>query len=375
MKVARTVLRGGSDGNTVPLPDRREKSKIMKQITHDNHFVPQLYLRQWSDDGLSVWAYRLLVSHQKVPEWSPRSISKVAYLRDLYTLHENGEEVDDFERWIESEFENPVQESIRKILKDNPLSPLDWERLACFLGAQDVRTPLSYLESAERWGKTLPELLKSTLEKAIQKLEQKEVQAKSNQSSEYKSLSFDEILDIQTVSSSDSESGQAYIRAKMIAGRRLWLQSQELLLTKTIAALKSHKWCIVRPARGFQWFTSDHPVVKLNYYGQGNYDLKGGWGNDGTNIFMPISPRHLLFTEIGRDIPNRLTFTTEQTRQFQSLIAERALRWIFAHAPMKIIPKLRPRHVDPEIFKREEEQWKNWHQRQTQAEQSDKKAA
>jgi len=344
----------------------------MSQVTHDNHYVPQLYLKQWSNDGLQVCAYRILVSHDKVPEWSYRSISQVAYLRDLYTEIEDGEEVDEFEKWLETEFETPVQESIRKVLKDNPLSSLDWERLASFLGAQDVRTPLNYLESTERWEKTLPNLLQTTLEESVRKLEQKENPDVVNSSSEDVPRLFDNILEIETVSSSELKTGQGYIRAEITTGRKLWLQSQKLVLTKTITALKSHKWCIVRPARGYQWFTSDHPVVKLNYYGKGNYDLKGGWGRKGGNIFMPISPRHLLFTQIGDDLPDRLTLTSDQTRQFQGLIAERALRWIFAHKPLKIISKLRPRHVDPVAFKHETEQWKNWHELQKQAEKTTK---
>src|SRR5262245_19597065 len=131
----------------------------MQQVTHNNHFVPQLYLKQWSDDGIHIWSYRILVSHKKVQEWSRLPISGVAYQRDLYTTYVNGGEVDEFEKWLEQEFESPVQESIKKVLKDEGLSTLDWERVATFLGAQDVRTPLSYLESMERWRKTLPDLV------------------------------------------------------------------------------------------------------------------------------------------------------------------------------------------------------------------------
>jgi hypothetical protein len=72
---------------------------------------------------------------------------------------------------------------------------------------------------------------------------------------------------------------------------------------------------------------------------------------------MPISPRHLLFTQIGDYLPDRLTFSSDQTKQLQRLITERALRWIFAHEPLRIINKLRPRRVDPEEFKHEAEQW------------------
>jgi hypothetical protein len=340
----------------------------MQQITHDNHFVPQLYLKQWSDDGVHIWAYRILVSHDNVPEWDYRPIRGVAYQRDLYTSFVNGKEVDDFEKWLEEEFEKPAQESIRKILRDNHLSSLDWERLASFLGAQDVRTPLSYIESTERWEKTLPNLLRTTLEKSVRKLEQNKNLDTENSSYEDVLGLFDGILEIETVSSSESETGQGYIRAEITTGRKLWLQSQELVLTKTITVLKNHKWCIVHPARGYQWFTSDHPVVKLNYYGKGNYDLKGGWGRKGGNIFMPISPRHLLFTQIGEDLPDRLIFTSDQTKQFQSLIAERAQRWIFAQKRLNFISTFRPRHVDAEAFKQEVEQWRMWHEQQSQAE-------
>jgi len=181
---------------------------------------------------------------------------------------------------------------------------------------------------------------------------------------------FEDIFDIQTISSKESSSGQAHIKAEVIAGRKLWLQSQKLLLTKTVKILKSHKWTIVHPAPGHQWFTSDHPVVKLNYYRNGNYDLKGGWGRKGGNIFMPLSPRHLLFTEIGQDLPDRMTFSSDQTKQFQGFIAKRALRWIFARDQLEFINNLRPRYIDHELFKRESEQWSKWHEQQIEAESS-----
>lgn len=344
----------------------------MNQVTHDNHYVPKVYLKQWSDDGLHVWAYRLLVSNENVPEWQYRSMDKTAFLRDLYTEIENEEEIDKFEKWLEFEFENPVQESIRKVLNDNPLSPRDWELLASFLGAQDMRTPQSYLESTERWERTLPDLMQKTLDDSVRKLEDEEFRKNIGVSSNDESSLFNGVLEINVVKSSETENGQGYIHAEITTGRKLWLQSQRFVLTKTIKALKEHKWCIVRPARGYHWFTSDHPVVKLNDYGNGSYDLKGGWGRKGGNIFMPLSPRHLLFTQIGDDLPDHLTLTSEQTKQFQRLIAERTFRWLFAREPLRIIPKIRPRHIDPEAFNNEEEQWRNWHEIQKQAEKSTK---
>jgi hypothetical protein len=36
--------------------------------------------------------------------------------------------------------------------------------------------------------------------------------------------------------------------------------------------------------------------------------------------------------------------------------------------PNEDIPKLRPRHVDAEIFRKEREGWRKWHENQTKAE-------
>ncbi len=177
----------------------------MNQVTHDNHYVPKVYLKQWSDDSLHVWAYRLLVSNENVPEWQHRSMDKTAFLRDLYTEIENGEEIDEFEKWLEFEFENPVQKSIRKVLKDNPLSSRDWELLASFLGAQDTRTPQSYLESTERWERTLPDLMQKTLDNSVRKLEDEEFRKNIEVSSNDESSLFNGVLEINVVKSSEQK--------------------------------------------------------------------------------------------------------------------------------------------------------------------------
>jgi hypothetical protein len=340
----------------------------MQQITHNNHFVPQLYLKNWSDDGVHIWAYRILVSHNNVSEWEYRPIRGVAYQRDLYTSSIKGKEVDDFEKFLENEFEKPAEEAIRKVIKNNPLSKADWERLASFLGAQDVRTPQSYIESSERWNKTLPDILQNTLEESVQKLKEKDNADKEDLFAKDSSDVFEDILEIDIVKGSESVIDQCYIKAEITVGRKLWLYSQNQLLTKTINVLKNHKWSIARSAHGYEWFTSDHPVVKLNYYGDGNYDLEGGWGKRGGNLFMPISPRHLIFTQIGEDLPDHFDFTSRQTKQLQKLIAEKAPRWIFAKKPYKGISKLHPRYVDAEAYNHEIKEWKLWHERQSQAE-------
>jgi hypothetical protein len=144
----------------------------MHQLKHEHHFVSQLYLKNWGDSKNRIWSYRLLVPRVNFPKWRHLPIGGVAFQRDLYTVISGGQEDDTYERWIEAEFETPVRESLLKVVRDKKLTNLDWNRLALFLAAQDVRTPTNYFESTERWNKELPKLLENTLNKSIQTLEE-----------------------------------------------------------------------------------------------------------------------------------------------------------------------------------------------------------
>jgi len=339
----------------------------MPQIKRDNHFVPQFYLKQWSEDGNRIWLYQILVSHERVPEWKLQSIRGIAYHSDLYTTTADGYEVDEFERWIEAEYETPAQEALNKVIRNEALKSEDWNRLAMFLAAQDVRMPTNYLESMKRWESNLPKILDSTLQKSVRQLEQAHKEGRPIQTTRDDPRFFKNAIKVRVEPNAEPKKGKGLIRAEMIIGRDLWLESQRFLLSKTAKALLNHKWSIVEPAKGNEWFTCDHPVIRLNYYGNGTYDLKGGWGNQGANLIMPLSPRHLLFTQIGSESPDRFTFSEEITLKIQGFVAERALRFIYALHPIDRISLLRPRFVDSVAVKYEEEQWRKWHNEQSSA--------
>ncbi|HEX9216251.1 MAG TPA: DUF4238 domain-containing protein [Gemmatimonadales bacterium] len=337
------------------------------QFTRDNHFVSQGYLKQWSDDGSTVWAYRILVSHESVPDWTRPAIRGVAWHEDLYTTVACGTESDEFEHWIEAEYETPAQESIAKVVRDESLATKDWERLALLLAAQDVRTPTNFVESMQRWEREMPELLDETLKGSVHELEEAHREKRPVATRETATEFLRDLFAITITRPSDPDA-LGSIKAEIVLGRRLWIESQRHLLTNTAKVLLNHKWSIAEPAAGSTWFTSDHPVVRLNYYEDGTHDLKGGWRNPGSELFMPLSRRHLLFAHIGQDAPDRFTFSPEQTLKIQRFLAERAHRWIFAREPITRVTWLRPRHVSAAAFKAEEEQWRKWHGEQSAAE-------
>ena len=56
----------------------------MSQQSNNNHYLPEMYLKNWTSNGNNVWMYRRLVSHKDVPWWEAVSIDKTAYTYRLY---------------------------------------------------------------------------------------------------------------------------------------------------------------------------------------------------------------------------------------------------------------------------------------------------
>lgn len=337
----------------------------MNEFSRDNHFVPMMSLKRWAFDNETVWLYRLLVSHSNVPEWKRQSIRGIAYQQNLYTRLVAGDETDEFERWLNTEFETPAEEALRKATSNQYLSPKDWGSLIRFAASQDVRTPAGYIEYKKRCGVYMPKLLKDVLEGAKDKLEDARRQGRTPQIAAGDSI--EEIpLAVTTVPS--DESGKASVMARIIVGRQSWLSSIRYLLKKTAEVLLTHRWMILAPPQSMDWFTSDNPFIRLNYYRPGVYDFRGGWGNKGTELILPLSPRHLLYTKVGDrlHIPRELPENTATL--FRQIIAEHAHRHIIAASPDVAVSTFRPRIVDAKAFEQEKASWNQWHKRQTEAE-------
>jgi hypothetical protein len=74
-----------------------------------------------------------------------------------------------------------------------------------------------------------------------------------------------------------------------VVGRGLWFYTMKHTLTKTLKALHKPKWTILEAPSRLEWFTSDDPVICLNYRSESGYDFKGGWNRRQANILFPLS--------------------------------------------------------------------------------------
>lgn len=337
-------------------------------ITTDNHYVPCEYLKRWASSDKRIYMYRLLVSHPQVPLWKKSSPRGVAKLSHLYTRIVAGRETDDIEKWLNREFESPAEEALHKVTSDGRLTPDDWKRLIRFLAAQDVRTPARLSEDLQRWDKTLPHFIESTLQEGVRELELARKSGHTLPQLDPHPYADHLPLRVTTEILPDQEFGT--LTGEILLGRSLWLFGLRQALTQTVKVLLRHRWTILQAPEGMEWFTSDNPVIRLNYHAPDKYDFKGGWGSPGSELLLPLSPRHLLYTQIGKRPPERGKIVLHsQAKMIRRFIAEHAHRMIFASHHDVEVPRLRPRTEDENLFRNEKEQWKKWHEEQVAAEQ------
>ena len=155
-----------------------------------------------------------------------------------------------------------------------------------------------------------------------------------------------------------------------MSGRALWLWSiRHVLSSSALDALCRHRWTILSPPAGLTWFTTDDPVLKLNFNSLTDYTFEGGWGSVGTDLLLPLGPRHLLYTQIGKPVPSRgSSMAADKAMLVRRLMAEHAHRYVFASEPDPFVQQVRPRTVDAAELAREREEWKRWNEEQTAAE-------
>lgn len=328
------------------------------EFKKDNHFVPKKYLQQWSGDGKCVHMYRLLVSSDKVPLWKVANIKGIARHEHLYTRIVSGDKSDEFERWIDAEFESPAATAIEAAAAGKKLSKEDWWYLVRFLAAQDVRTPARLLESLKRWHETVPKMVEEVTSSAIQKLEHRKIPHDMRSKSLPK---YSDLLPIRVSAQPNADGDSGTLKVETDIGRGYWLFQMKHLLSKTASILHDHKWSLILPPDDVEWITTDDPVMKLNFHSEVQFNFGGGWGSGGSEILMPVGPKRLMYTKIGeRRFPREINVDRTAAQLINRMIARHAHRAIFATQPHAETVTFRPRLVDAAKVDHEKRQWNEW---------------
>ncbi|MFA7891482.1 DUF4238 domain-containing protein [Pseudomonas putida] len=336
----------------------------MECIKKDNHYVPQAYLRQWMING-KVLTYRLLVPHVKSAIWKPLSPKSLAMLQHLYTYYSGTKDSDEIERWLDRDFEAPGFASIAKVVSESQLTREDWNNLFRFAVAQSVRTPAQMQRFIKRQNETLEALLCESMEWSIAKIESASATGVQPEPPPDRDPYSKLPLKLQRVKNEDGEEG---IKAQVLNGRKFWIWQMEHVLKSTINRLPNHRWTILHAPPGVTWPTTDNPFMRVGVGANGALSLEGGWDVPGTTLFMPLSPKHLLFTSVGSQPPQRgTTLSLEDAAFFRTMILTGAHLYIFA-TDTRDIQEYRPRTVSLEQCEAEKKYWEEWHENQSREE-------
>jgi hypothetical protein len=166
-----------------------------------------------------------------------------------------------------------------------------------------------------------------------------------------------------------SDEGMAEVRVETVAGRSLWLWGQRHVLNGIAEHLHEHQWTILAAPNDVTWPATDNPVIRLNFRSDREYDFRGGWGSQGTEIFMPLDPKHMVYTRIGQKRPIRGTVLESRLAEmFSRFIREHAFRHVFSPVQDPAIPLLRPRYINLEMYRNEKAEWAKWAEDQAQSE-------
>lgn len=319
--------------------------KEKMQTTTRNHYVPQAYLRKWSEDGVNIYLYNRLVSHDKVPLWCKKNIKNICYSSNLYSNTQKME-IDEFEEWITLEVETPYLAIVNKILEGESLSYEDNLIISKYVIVQHLRTPAYYKRFAKIVGgvdfKELTFEVMSNLSYKKSNYTSSDIINTSEDT--YKFVHEDYPISTNVVKNENEI--EIYVEA--LLGRDFWLASIPRLSNNIEEYSKKIKWTIIDSNLNDEWLTSDNPVVLCNEH-KGNYNLDGNWGVKNTKIIFPVSPQKLLYAKVGER--SRILNNSPKFQDWiNKLIIENSLLHVFSTKGNSYL-KYEDRLVDEKIYK------------------------
>lgn len=324
----------------------------------NNHYVPQVYLKQWSKKN-KIFSYELLVPNNNCPIWKKNSISTTSSLNYLYLYDDNNQLTEELENFFSNEIEEYFPNFIKKINNYDLLTSEDSEYISKLVASQYLRTLHGYLRCKDMLSKTMENTFNETVKEVTEKFK-----SNSINNDQLKSLDKNDNLLTFHTKIHNQKDVESYLEFKCIIGKSMWIYSINYLLSGTFKVLNNISWCIYDAPEHFEWVTSDDPVIFLNYYGENNYDFKGGWGNKNTNVIFPLSPTKLLFAQIGLTQEALYKKADLSFANFiQKFIVENAFLKIYASKENTTVPQIRPRTVNKKEFLRIKEEINKMHEK------------
>jgi hypothetical protein len=129
------------------------------------------------------------------------------------------------------------------------LKSADWHSIARFVAAQQMRTPLFFIEWVKRFNESMPETLRSILDEVGRKSPAELGAAErepdiANYLREKLRVTVDPVPD---------SGGVALVQAEVSSSRTAWLRFMRRMLTKRTELFYKHRWRVMKLAGDAGW--------------------------------------------------------------------------------------------------------------------------
>ena len=326
-------------------------------ISHNQHYVPQMYLKNWENNG-NVLCYRLLVSHESVPLWTRQSVTRTASQDKIYTRIENDVELDNFEQEFNHRFETPAKTAIEKACNGEELTKDEWIKLVDYVAAQYVRTPAQFQWVTE-WGRAaVPQIL----DQVAAELNSIKQVPKRPEVPEYAEESNLIPLNVEVVDRNYDEK-YSEVKIETVVGKSLWLFSIKHMLADGSSirrAFQDLKWSIITSADGVNWPTSDNPVGVMRMDKRKNMTPSQGIINKKNVVLMALSPGKAIIGKRLRTIPSYFTADISFSYKIKKAIVSNSFFYIYSNFEDEDVHKIRPRTVDRDEYNRLKKEYEDW---------------
>ncbi len=303
----------------------------------------------WENSDRNIQVYKKIVVNENEALWRKKKVSQIGYLNDFYIVYDgqskdNSEQYsDNFEEIFNKTFENRLGRILKKIDDGRDLENKDWTTLFKFISVQRYKTLDGYLRiqqlSTDKMEEIIPNVIKN-LEQGI---------LAGELSSTEPIVNANKIALPLDVELGAKREGNIDLKVSFVSGRNCWLNQLIRLMDRLYISLEKHSWSLVKAPLNKEWITSDNPVITLNYYNKDHYDFNGGYDSPNAHIIVPISPKYLLFTQIGVKSEPVWQADMEFYEKIIKFICENATISIFSRNENKLVEKYSKRKVNDKI--------------------------
>ena len=318
-----------------------------------------MLLKNWRNENSVVCCHKYLVPVASVPDWKHVPSGGTGYRNHLYKQKRSETRYDELEDWFNEKIENPAAPAIEKIITDSLMTVEDWHKVIKFAVLQQLRTPAAFFDHVKTLHEVLPVIQRDVLAEAKEKLERGEL---SIESEEPKGISKQDYpCMFSTIQ--DEETDTVTIKLETAPGRSTWLFDIKNMIDKIFSHAKRHKWTVIKPSKGFNWPINDLALIRLSFKNAQNYTFGGGWDNPNGNLILPLSPQHLMITQIkskSKMFKRGQRVDLEMTNLIRKIIAESAFEFIYSKNKDDDLLKYRKRLVDLNEYNLRKKFWKKW---------------